>query len=163
MRPAPSGVLQGFTLIGAPIALPSADGAGPIYIGDFNNDGNTDFIVNGQTDNTATVYFGSGNGSFTPQAPLSFDHHVHSLLMHDMNGDGIQDMVVEGDKGVIEIFPGTGTTANPFSTPSIGGTPAGVDGFYRQRRPPRYYRSHHPQHPHHHANWAERARRKRQP
>jgi hypothetical protein len=131
-----NGALAGFKLIGTAITLASADGAGPISIGDFNNDGNTDFIVNGQASNTATVYLGNGDGTFSA-TPIryTFDHHVHSLLLHDMNHDGIQDMVVEGDAGVIEIFPGTGATANPFSMPNIGGTigigsPVGIpDGF----------------------------------
>jgi len=122
------GTLNGFTPIGK-IALAPADGAGPVYIGDFNGDGNTDFIVNGQAGLSASVYFGKGDGTFQPPVRYTFDHNVHSLLMHDMNGDGIQDMVVEGDNGVIEIFPGTGTTANPFDATSIGGTPAGVNGF----------------------------------
>ncbi|MDR3437744.1 VCBS repeat-containing protein, partial [Telmatospirillum sp.] len=123
------GVLtNSFTLVNK-IQIPSADGAGPIYLGDFNGDGNTDLIVNGQTGNSASVYLGNGDGTFQLPVRYPFDHNVHSILMHDMNHDGIQDMVVEGDRGVIEIFPGTGTTANPFSTTSIGGTPAGVDGF----------------------------------
>ncbi|MGA1984063.1 MAG: FG-GAP-like repeat-containing protein [Acidobacteriaceae bacterium] len=120
--PGTGGALGGFTLINA-IHLPAADGAGPIYIGDFNGDGNTDFIVNGQTGYSASVYFGNGNGTFQAPVRYVFDLNVHSMLLHDMNGDGIQDMVVEGNGGKIEIFPGTGTTANPFSTTSIGGTP----------------------------------------
>jgi hypothetical protein len=130
-----NGALAGFKLIGT-ITLASADGTGPISIGDFNSDGNTDFIVNGQAGNAATVYLGNGDGTFSA-TPIryTFDHHVHSLLLHDMNHDGIQDMVVEGDGGVIEIFPGTGATANPFSMTNIGGTigigsPVGIpDGF----------------------------------
>jgi hypothetical protein len=120
--PGSGGALGGFTLIHT-IALPAADGAGPIYIGDFNDDGNTDFIVNGQTGYSASVYFGNGDGTFQAPVRYVFDHNVHSMLLHDMNGDSIQDMVVEGAGGFIEIFPGTGTTANPFSTTSIGGTP----------------------------------------
>jgi hypothetical protein len=122
-----NGVLTGFTLM-TTIQLPAADGAGPIYLGDFNGDGFTDFIVNGQTGNTASVYYGDGTGNFS--APVyATSVPVHSMLLQDMNHDGIQDLVVEGDQGVIEIFPGTGTTANPFSATSIGGTPNGVNGF----------------------------------
>jgi hypothetical protein len=127
--PGAGGVLSGFTLINT-IAIPQADGAGPIYIGDFNDDGNTDFIVNGQTGLSASVYFGNGDGTFlvpTPQNRYVFDHNVHSMLMHDMDGDRIQDMVVEGDGGVIEIHHGN--TNGTFVLTSIGGTPAGVDGF----------------------------------
>ena len=124
------GVLSSFTLVGAPIPIPPADGAGPIYIGDFNGDGNTDFIINGQTGLSASVYFGNGDGTFlvpTPQNRYVFDHNVHSMLMHDMDGDRIQDMVVEGDGGVIEIHHGN--TNGTFVPTSEGGTPVGVNGF----------------------------------
>ena len=120
------GVLVGVNVTSA-LALPAADGTGPLYVGDFNNDGNMDFIVNGQAGNSASVYFGDGTGSFQPPVRYTFDHNVHSMLLYDMDLDGHQDMVVEGDQGVIEIFHG-----NPdgtFATTSIGGTPAGIDGF----------------------------------
>jgi hypothetical protein len=121
-----SGALKTFTVL-QQILLPTADGAGPIYFGDFDNDGNIDFIVNGQKGASATVYFGDGAGTFKRTARYTFDNNVHSMLLQDMNRDGHPDMVVEGDKGVIEIFQG-----NPdgtFATKSIGGTRAGFDGF----------------------------------
>jgi Bacterial Ig-like domain (group 3)/FG-GAP-like repeat len=124
---ATNGVLSNVTLKSA-IPIPPADGAGPIYTGDFNGDGNTDFIVNNQAGNAATIYFGNGDGTFQAPKRLTFDKNVHSMLLHDMDGDGIQDIVVEGDNGVIEIFKGNHSIANPFG-PLVGGTSAGVDGL----------------------------------
>jgi hypothetical protein len=118
-----NGTLPGFKLVHAYLL---ADGAGPIYTGDFNNDGKMDFIVNGQTNYTATVYLGDGNGGFTPQTPYTFGGKIYSMLMQDMDGDGIVDMVVERDKGVIEIHKGNGD--GTFAVASKGGTLPGLDG-----------------------------------
>ena len=114
--PGGGGLLYGFTLQSA-ISLASTGGAGPIYIGDFNGDGNTDFIINGQTIHNATVFLGNGSGVFTPGQTVPI---VNSMLLQDMNGDGKQDLVAENGAGAIEIFPGTGDGA--FGTSSIGGT-----------------------------------------
>ena len=119
-----NGALRGFALKST-INLAATDGPGPIYVGDFNGDGNTDFIVNGQTGNSATIYFGNGAGGVLAQARYVFDHNVHSMLLQDMDGDGKADMVVEGDGGIIEIFHGNNTTANTFSLTSEGGTGSG--------------------------------------
>jgi hypothetical protein len=121
-----NGVLSGVTLR-ATIQLAPTDGPGPIYIGDFDGDGNTDFIVNGQTGNSAWVYLGDGTGLPKSQRRYTFDHNVHSMLLYDMDLDGHLDMVVEGDNGVIEIFHGN--TDGSFATTSEGGTAAGVNGF----------------------------------
>ena len=124
-----NGTLPGFSLLHV-YSIPAADGAGPIYIGDFNHDGNTDLILNGQKGLSATVYFGDGAGGRLPPVPQNryvFDHNVHSMLMQDVNGDGIADMVVEGDNGIIEIF--TGNANGTFNATSIGGTVAPLDGF----------------------------------
>jgi hypothetical protein len=122
---ATNGVLAGVTLTTA-IALPPADGAGPIYTGDFNGDGNTDLIVNNQAGLAATVYLGNGNGTFQAGTRYAFGGHVHSMLLQDMNGDGHPDMVVEGDNGVIQIY--LGNTDGTFSSTSAGGTPTGING-----------------------------------
>jgi hypothetical protein len=103
------------------------DGAGPVYAGDFNGDGNMDFIVNGQIGFCASVFFGDGAGNFAAPVRYTFDKNVHSMLMYDMDGDGHLDMVVEGDNGVIEIFKGSAN--GTFGPAKTGGTPAGVDGF----------------------------------
>lgn len=120
------GVLSNFTLVHQ-YAIPLADGAGPIYVGDFNGDNITDFIINGQAGASASVYFGIANGAFQPPVRYTFGHNVHSMLMQDMDGDRIPDMVVEGDKGVIEIHKGNAN--GTFATASEGGTAANVDGF----------------------------------
>src|ERR1017187_4457967 len=71
-----NGTLTGFTLVST-IAIPPTDGAGPIYIGDFNHDNNTDFIANNQAGNAVTVYFGIGDGTFQPPLRLPISGHVH--------------------------------------------------------------------------------------
>jgi hypothetical protein len=118
--------LPGFSLIQSiPISL--TDGPGPIYTGYFDKNGSAFFIINGQTGNTATVYTSNSSGVFTPTPHYSFGGKIHSLLMQDMDGDGIPDMVVEGDGGVISIYRGDGNGG--FATPSIGGTTAVPNGI----------------------------------
>lgn len=121
-----NGVLSGVTLRDT-IQFAPADGPGPVYTGDFDGDGKTDFVVNGQTGNSATVYLGDGTGMVKSSARYAFDHNVHSMLLFDMDGDGHPDMVVEGDNGIIEIFHGNADGS--FATTSEGGTATGVDGF----------------------------------
>ncbi len=125
------GVLSSFTLVGAPIPIPQADGAGPIYIGDFNGDGNTDFIVNGQAGLSASVYLGNGDGTFRAPVRNTFGGRIHSMLMHDMDHDGIPDMVVENDSnagGAIEIHHGNGD--GTFATSIEGGTTTSAAAGY---------------------------------
>src|SRR5208283_4989141 len=121
----PGYALPSIKLISPPIAL--SGGAGPIYTGSFDNQtGNFDknsnafFIINGQTNHSATVYLGNGNGGFHVSQTVP---GVYSMLLQDMDGDGIPDMVVEGSNGAIEIFNGNGD--GTFQTTSEGGTGSG--------------------------------------
>ena len=120
--------LSGFSLK-AVYAIPPTDGPGLIYTGDFNNDGNTDFIVNNQTSLSASIYFGNGDGTFQPPVKVAGTGNVHSMLLHDMDGDGIADLVVEGDSGVISIHLGSGNTSASFNPVAAGGTLPSQNGF----------------------------------
>jgi hypothetical protein len=122
-----NGTLTGFTLVST-IAIPPTDGAGPIYIGDFDHDGYTDFIVNNQISHSATVYFGNGDGTFQPPRLLPISGHVNSMLLQDFSGGGISDLVVENDSGVIQIYPGIYSRTSPFG-PLAGGTATTPNGF----------------------------------
>jgi hypothetical protein len=114
-----SGILSTITLKGTS-ALPVNLSGGPFYIADLNGDGKTDFILNTQTSLSSTghaalAYLGNGDGTFQSPQTYNFDHNVWSMLLHDMDGDGHPDLVVEGDQGVIEIFHG-----NPDGTFNVG-------------------------------------------
>jgi hypothetical protein len=103
-------------------SLPLAGGAGPIYSGDFNGDGKIDFIINGQTNHTATVYLGNGDGTFQTPVTYTFGGHIYSMLLQQMEGDSQPSMVVEGGGGVITIH--RGNPDGTFVTASEGGTSA---------------------------------------
>jgi hypothetical protein len=115
------GSLIGFTLV-TTIPINPVDGPGPIYLGDFNRDGNTDFIINGQISHSATVYLGNGDGTFQSPVRATLSNDVLSMLMQDVDSDGFADMVIEGDNGVIEIHHGYGD--GTFQKNSEGGTAA---------------------------------------
>jgi hypothetical protein len=112
------------------IPISQTDGPGPIYTGsfdkltgNFDSTGHAFFIINGQAGHTASVYIGDGNGGFTPSAHIG---GVYSMLLQDMNGDGIPDMVVEGANGGITIYKGDG---NGNFTTNIGGTAASTNAL----------------------------------
>jgi len=121
----------GYTLPGisilSPISLSAVDGPGPLYIGDFNGDGNIDFIVNGQTSHSATVYLGNGDGTFKAPVTYNFGGHIYSMLMQKMEGDTQPSMVVEGDSGVISIH--RGKPDGTFVLASEGGTSGSTSAF----------------------------------
>ena len=124
-----NGNLQGYAM---QVAILS-DGAGPIYVGDYNGDGYTDFIINGQTGASASAFISSvSNSFFVPSHIYKFDKGVRSMLMQDMDHDGVADMVVEGTDGSIEIHKGNGdgtfATASEGGTVSIPGSAAGDGG-----------------------------------
>jgi len=111
----------------ATMAIPAGDGVGPIYTGDFNGDGKTDFIVNGQGGHSASVYLGNGDGTFQAPVRYDFDHGVRSMGVADVDGDGRADLVVGGDGGGVEVFHGNADGS--FASVSEGGFMLPVDGW----------------------------------
>jgi len=86
-------------------ALPSA-----IATGDFNGDGNLDWVVANAGDNTLTLYLGNGDG--TAQLPVIIPLAGQSPLAvaaGDLNGDHKLDLVVaESDSNTVGILYGNG-------------------------------------------------------
>jgi hypothetical protein len=62
--------------------------------GDFNGDGNLDLAI--ASGSTITIYFGHGDGSFTPQSPITISQEsqgLQGLWVGDFNGDGKLDLL----------------------------------------------------------------------
>ena len=103
------------------------EGPGPVSVIDLNNDGHFDIVVNSLSKADAQVYLlstASGTTGFGPVVqPTSIVHgsgQIHSLLLEDVNFDGIPDLIAEGLNGRIDVYPGNGD--GTFATSSIGGT-----------------------------------------
>ncbi|PYY04053.1 MAG: hypothetical protein DMG69_31410 [Acidobacteria bacterium] len=90
---------------GSPERSPLGLGSGPavIAVGDFNRDGNLDFVIAGAPFSistpaiTVTVYLGKGDGTFTAQPPINVPnnspgHWVQGFWAGDFNGDGNLDL-----------------------------------------------------------------------
>jgi hypothetical protein len=67
-----------------------------IAVGDFNGDGKPDLAITNGADSTATILLGDNTGVFVPapQSPLNNFNAPAALAAADVNGDGIEDLLV---------------------------------------------------------------------
>ncbi|HWW98376.1 MAG TPA: FG-GAP-like repeat-containing protein [Edaphobacter sp.] len=105
-------------------------GTGPMVAADLNGDGHTDLVIQSAlggaasdgaaSGGTVNVFFGSADGLLVAAGTYAGSSAVESMLLHDVDGDGHLDLVLEGANGRIEILHG-----NPdgsFAATSEGGS-----------------------------------------
>ena len=61
---------------------------------DFNQDGFTDLITTNISDDSLSLLFGNGDGTFRAHVRLSVSKEPRSLALNDYNGDGLTDLAV---------------------------------------------------------------------
>jgi len=78
-----------------------------VHLADFNNDSILDIVITTAYDNSANVFFGIGNGSFTDKTRFTTDYgsHLPSVASGDFNNDNQLDIVVVNeDLNDIAVF-----------------------------------------------------------
>jgi hypothetical protein len=99
---------------------------------DLNGDGKADLLVTvaNTAPDTWTVYFISGNGDGTFNAPVavaqSTQFTLASIAFADLNGDHKTDLVVSDTSGAINVFLGNGDGSFTPGTSFFGGVTTGV-------------------------------------
>jgi hypothetical protein len=100
-------------------------GVGPMVAADVNGDGHTDLVIQSvvggaASGGAANVFLGSADGLLLAAGTYAGSSAVQSMLLHDVDGDGHLDLVLEGASGRIEILHGN--TDGSFAATSEGGS-----------------------------------------
>lgn len=126
-------------MAGSPVSV----GAGPeaLAAGDLNGDGRPDLAVVNQGDNSVSVLFNNGDGTFTAalNSPLAAAATPSGVAIADVNMDGIADLLVTNqgaDSISIYLGLGQGLFAPRFALPTLAGPAAlAVADFNGDGRP----------------------------
>jgi hypothetical protein len=104
-------VNDGSGVFGAPVHMEAgADGERGLAAADMNNDGILDLVVGTRNTEKVIVMLGNGDGTFTPQPPVTQPGSVWMLETGDVNGDGNEDVVCanSGDEAGSTVLLGDG-------------------------------------------------------
>ncbi len=126
--PLSSGVpTLGFLFAGTSGPATSSSNNQAIAVGDFNNDGNLDYVVaNLNPPATATIMLGNGNGTFTAVtaggAPYSVGSYPEGAVVADFNGDGNLDIAFanSASNGVTILLGNGDGTFMAAASPAVG-------------------------------------------
>ena len=92
-------------------SLPAGYIPSAVATGDFNGDGNLDFVVANGGDNNLWIYFGNGNGTFSLPiiVPVTLGQSPTWIATGDLRGIGRTDLIVaEADSNSVGIFLSNG-------------------------------------------------------
>lgn len=82
-----------------------------IMVGDVNEDGYQDFLVENFGDSGFQLYTGKGNGTFHSPTPLNLPAYTRFALLRDVNSDAHLDLIGGGSHGGLSLFQGDGKGA----------------------------------------------------
>jgi hypothetical protein len=89
-----AGVAQAQVTFGAKADFPTGVGPAAVAVGDFNGDGNLDYVVADNTANTVSVFLGDGLGGFGAKTDYPTGVGPAAVAVGDLNGDGKLDLMV---------------------------------------------------------------------
>lgn len=107
-----------------------------VVVGDFNSDGNKDFVTADLLTNPSTVFvrLGAGNGTFTNAPNVGVAFSSRAIAVGDFNSDGNEDLAIacddvaainQPDHVFVRLGAGNGTFTNAANV-TVGTDPYGV-------------------------------------
>lgn len=111
------------------IDLPSGANPVAVAVGDFNNDGKTDFAVANDFDNSVGVYIGNGDGTFQTAVTYAVNLFPLNMFVGDFNNDGKLDIVtVNAHNRSVSVLLGNGDgTFQTHLDATVGANPQSLN------------------------------------
>ncbi len=93
----------------SPTNFPTGINPTNVAIADFNNDTKPDLAVTNQVSNDVSILLGNGDGSFTPQTPVSAGSSPYAIVAGKFNSDNNTDFAVTNSgSNSVSVFLGNG-------------------------------------------------------